>query len=69
MIEEDYSAVSIDDMDGVKKLLKFTTTTTLRVLADGLDDCIIPQKYTLVFLTQLIMRYFTNQIGAYIEFY
>ncbi len=67
--EENYEAVSLIDVDGVKKLLKFPPSGALMLLADEMDLCTIPENDVLGNVTQLITKYLTGQIGAYFEFY
>jgi len=67
--EEQYQAISLIDVDGVKKLLNFPPSMTLMLLADELDICTIPENDTLGAVTQLITKYLTDQIGAYFEIY
>lgn len=67
--ERSYQAVSLIDVDGMKKLMKFPPAMILMLLADELAVCTIPENDTLGGVTQLIVKYLTGQIGAYMEFY
>ena len=57
------------DVDGVKKLMKFAPAGVFMLLHEELGVCTIPENDTLGAVTQLITRYLTGQIGAYLEFY
>ncbi|MBN1292774.1 MAG: hypothetical protein JXB48_13115 [Candidatus Latescibacteria bacterium] len=67
--ERNYEAVSLIDVDGVKKLMKFAPAGVFMLLHDEDDICTIPENDTLGSVTQLITRYLTGQVGAYLEFY
>jgi L-fucose isomerase-like protein len=67
--ERRYQAVSLLDVDGVKKLLKFTPGLVLSLLTDFENVAAIPENDGLGAVTQLIVRYLTGQVGAYFEFY
>jgi L-fucose isomerase-like protein len=67
--EENYEAISLIDVDGVKKLLKFPPSGAFMLLADEMNLCTIPENDILGNVTQLITKYLTGQIGAYFEFY
>ena len=67
--EEDYNAISLIDVDGMKKLAGFPPAMIFTLLADELNVCTIPENDTLGSVTQLISRYLTGQISAYMEFY
>jgi L-arabinose isomerase len=67
--ERGYEAVSLVDVDGVKKLLHFPPALPLLLLADMGDVASIPENDSLGSVTQLIVRYLTGQTGAYLEFY
>ncbi len=67
--ERDYQAVSLIDVDGVKKLLGFAPAGTFMLLHEEDDVCTIPENDTLGAVTQLITRYLTGQAAAYMEFY
>ncbi len=67
--EEGYDAVSLIDVDGMKKLLKFPPSMVFMLLANELKVCTIPENDTLGGVTQLFCRYSTGQIAAYMEFY
>jgi L-fucose isomerase-like protein len=67
--ERGYEAVSLVDVDGVKKLLHFPPAMPLLLLADKGGIASIPENDALGSVTQLIVRYLTGQVGAYMEFY
>jgi L-fucose isomerase-like protein len=67
--ERGYQAVSLIDVDGVKKLLHFTPAAALMLLSDIGGLATIPENDGLGAVTQLIVRYLTAQVGAYFEFY
>jgi L-fucose isomerase-like protein len=64
-----YQAVSYMDVDGVKRLLKFAPAASLMLLHEETDVCSIPENDTPGAVTQLIVRYLTDQVAAYMEFY
>ena len=67
--ERHYQAVSLVDVFGVKKLLHFPPAMVLLLLADKAGVASIPENDGLGAVTQLIVRYLTGQVGAYLEFY
>jgi len=67
--ERKYQAVSLIDVDGMKKLLKFPPAMIFMLLADELGVCTIPENDVLGSVTQTITRALTGQAGAYLEFY
>jgi len=67
--ERGYEAISLVDVDGVKKLLHFPPAMPLLLLADKGGVASIPENDGLGAVTQLIVRYLTGQVGAYLEFY
>jgi L-arabinose isomerase len=69
VISRKYKAVSLIDVDGMKKLLGFPPAMIFMLLADNLGVCTIPENDVLGSVTQLITKYLTGQIGAYMEFY
>lgn len=64
-----YQGFSFSDVDGVKKLLQFAPAGSLTLLHDELDVCSIPENDSLGAVTQLIVKYLTGQVAAYLEFY
>ena len=67
--ERKYVAVSLKDVDGMKKLLGFPPAMIFMLLADRENLCTIPENDCLGNVTQAIVKYLTGQIGAYLEFY
>jgi L-fucose isomerase-like protein len=67
--ERGYEAISLIDVDGVKKLLKFAPAGVFMLLHEEANICTIPENDTLGSATQLITRSLTGQVGAYMEFY
>ena len=64
-----YEAVSLIDVDGVKKLFGFTSAAAMMLLSDLGGLATIPENDTLGAVTQLMVRYLTGQAAAYFEFY
>jgi L-fucose isomerase-like protein len=67
--ERGYQAVSLKDVDGVKKLLGFPPAPVFQLLADADGLCTIPENDALGAATQLMVRGVTGQAAAYLEFY
>lgn len=68
-LERGYQAMSLIDVDGMKKLLKFPPSMIFMLLADKLGISVVPEDDALGSVTQLIIKHLTGQIGAYLEFY
>lgn len=68
-LERNDQAISLNDVDGMKRLLQFPPAMIFMLLADDLRICTIPENDALGAATQLIVRSLTGQIGAYLEFY
>lgn len=64
-----YEAISYSDVDGIKKLLKFAPAGALSLLHDNLNICSIPENDSMGAVTQLMTRFLTGQVAAYLEFY
>jgi L-fucose isomerase-like protein len=67
--ERGFQGVSLIDVDGVKKLLKFTPGLVMSLLTDFENLAAIPENDGLGAVTQLMVRFLTGQVGAYFEFY
>ena len=67
--ERHYEAVSLIDVDGVKKLLQFPPAPAFMLLSDEDGLCTVPENDAMGAVTQLMTRYVTGQIAAYMEFY
>lgn len=69
ILERGYVGVSLIDVDGMKKLAGFPPSMVFMLLADKLGVCTTPENDSLGTVTQLIVKYLTGQIAAYMEFY
>lgn len=67
--ERAYEAVSLVDVYGVKKLLRFPPGMAMMLLTDREGIATIPENDVGGAVTQLVIRYLTGQVGAYFEFY
>jgi L-fucose isomerase-like protein len=67
--ERGYEAVSVIDVDGVKKLMGFTSASALMLLADLGGLATTPENDVLGNVCQLVVRYLTGQVAPYFEFY
>lgn len=67
--ERKYEAVSLKDVDGMKKLLGFPPAMIFMLLTDASGICTIPENDSLGCITQMMVKFTTGQIGAYLEFY
>jgi L-fucose isomerase-like protein len=64
-----YEAMSLLDVDGVKKLMGFSPAGVFMLLHEEEDICTVPENDCMGAVTQLITRYLTGQVAAYLEFY
>ena len=64
-----YGAVSVIDVDGVKKLLQFTPAAAMMMLSDLGGLATVPENDCLGAVTQLMVRFLSGQAAAYFEFY
>ncbi len=64
-----YEAVSLIDVDGVKKLMGFPPAPVFMLLGEEDNVCTIPENDTMGAVTQIITKYLTGQVSAYFEFY
>lgn len=64
-----YEAFSFVDVDGIKKLMGFAPAGAMTLLHDEMAIPTVPENDSLGSVTQLIVRYLTGQIAAYLEFY
>ena len=64
-----YQAVSLIDVDGVKKLLGFTPAAANMLLSDLGGLVTVPENDAPGAVTQLIVHFLTGQAAAYLEFY
>ena len=67
--ERGYKAISLKDVDGMKKLLGFPPAPIFMLLADCEGVSTIPENDCLGNVTQLMINALTGQCGAYLEFY
>ena len=67
--ERGYEAISLKDVDGMKKLLGFPPAPIFMLLADEAGLATIPENDALGSITQLMVKYLTGQAAAYLEFY
>ncbi len=67
--ERGYGAISLKDVDGMKKLLGFPPAPIFMLLADEENLCTIPENDSLGSVTQLIVKALTGQCAFYLEFY
>lgn len=67
--ERGYDAISLKDVDGMKKLLGFPPAPIFMLLADEAGLLTIPENDALGNITQLMVKYATNQAAPYLEFY
>jgi L-fucose isomerase-like protein len=67
--KSDYQAITLIDVDGVKRFLKFAPAGAFMLLGQELNIPSIPENDFMGSFTQLIVHYLTGQIAAYLEFY
>ena len=67
--ERGYDAISLKDVDGMKKLCGFPPAPIFMLLADEEGLCTIPENDALGTITQLMVKYLTGQCAFYLEFY
>lgn len=67
--ENRLNAISIKDVDGMKKILDFPPAMIFMLLSDEMHVCTIPENDAMGAVTQLIVKELTGQCAAYLEFY
>jgi L-fucose isomerase-like protein len=67
--DNQFNAVSLKDVDGMKKLILFPPALIFMLLADEMGLCTIPENDAMGSVTQLVLKYITGQCAAYFEFY
>ncbi len=67
--ERGYKAISLKDVDGMKKLCGFPPAPIFMLLSDEEGVSTIPENDCLGNVTQLMVKFLTGQCGAYLEFY
>ena len=64
-----YDAFSFVDVDGIKKLMHFAPAGSMTLLHDKMDIPTVPENDSMGAVTQLIVKFLTGQIAAYLEIY
>ena len=64
-----FDAISLKDVDGMKKILGFPPAMIFMLLSDEMKLCTIPENDAMGAVTQLIVKHITGQCAAYLEFY
>ncbi|MCF6224500.1 MAG: hypothetical protein L3J34_12350 [Flavobacteriaceae bacterium] len=64
-----FNAISLKDVDGMKKLLNFPPAMIFMLLSDEMNLCTIPENDAMGAVSQLIVKHITGQCAAYLEFY
>lgn len=64
-----WQAISLKDVDGMKKFLHFPPALIFMLLSDEGKLCTIPENDVMGAVTQLVVKHVTGQCGAYFEFY
>ncbi len=67
--ERGYEAISLKDVDGMKKLIGFPPAPIFMLLADEEGLATVPENDSLGNVTQLMVKYLTGQAAPYLEFY
>lgn len=67
--ENGFDAISLKDVDGMKKLLSFPPAMIFMLLSDEMKICTIPENDAMGAVTQLVVKHLTGQCAAYLEFY
>lgn len=67
--ENMFDAISLKDVDGMKKILSFPPAMIFMLLSDEMNLCTIPENDAMGAVTQLIVKHITGQCAAYLEFY
>lgn len=66
--ERGYTAISLKDVDGMKKLLGYPPAPIFMLLAED-GFCVVPENDSLGCVTQMMLKALTGQCAAYLEFY
>jgi L-fucose isomerase-like protein len=67
--DRNFEAISLKDVDGMKKILNFPPAMIFMLLSDEMNVCTIPENDVMGAVTQLIVKHITGQCAAYLEFY
>ena len=66
--ERNYKAISLKDVDGMKKLCGFPPAPIFMLLSED-EYTTVPENDSLGAVTQLMMKNLTGQLAGYLEFY
>ena len=69
ILDRGYQGFSFSDVDGVKKLMRFAPAGSLTLLHDEMEICSVPENDAIGAVTQLMVKFLTGQVAAYLEFY
>lgn len=69
IVKYGYKGITINDVDGMKKLLGFPPSMIFMLLGQELGVCTVPENDVMGSAMQLIIKELTGQIGLYLEFY
>lgn len=64
-----FNAVSLKDVDGMKKIMGMPPAMIFMLLSDEMNLCTIPENDSMGAVTQLIVKQLTGQCAAYLEYY
>ncbi len=64
-----FNAVSLKDVDGMKKIMGMPPAMIFMLLSDEMNLCTIPENDSMGAVTQLIVKQITGQCAAYLEYY
>lgn len=67
--ENGFDAISLKDVDGMKKILSFPPAMIFMLLSDEMNICTVPENDAMGAVTQLVVKNITGQSAAYLEFY
>ncbi len=67
--ERGYEAITLNDVDGMKKLLGFPPAMIFMLLDHFYDIQTVPENDVMGSVTQLMVSYATGQTAAYLEYY
>ena len=69
ILERGWEAITLIDVDGMKKLEGFPPAMVFMLLAQDCGILTVPENDVMGAVTQLIMKYITGQTVAYMEYY
>ncbi|NQT59375.1 MAG: hypothetical protein HQ557_10390 [Bacteroidetes bacterium] len=67
--ERGYEAITLIDVDGMKKLLSFPPAMVFMLLSEFYDVQTIPENDVMGSVAQLMLKYITGQTISYLEYY